>query len=236
MWHHRLVTESTIGVPPALLNAVASRSGRVTLVVGAGCSVEHPTSLHLARTYSRRVHDDLVADGVIEPGDCAEPEDLSLLASTVFARTGSQAAVVKRLPHNDFRLARANNGYLLAAALMCEGSVGIVASLNYDLAMSDALRQLDERGVDEIAGPSGLQFLGTKAIIYLHRNVNEQDEERWILRKEALDDEWRNNWESVVANRIAASPVVVFAGLGSPAAVLTETVGRVRGVVPNMLE
>jgi hypothetical protein len=73
--------------------------------------------------------------------------------------------------------------------------------------------------------------LGTATVIYLHRNVDEPDPERWILTTDALDSEWHGGWEEVVARRILSCPVVVFAGLGSPAAVLTETVTRVRAAV-----
>lgn len=58
--------------------------------------------------------------------------------------------------------------------------------------------------------------------------MEEQDLEQWILTVEALDSQWREGWEGVVAARGIASPVVVFAGLGSPAAVLTKTVEKVR--------
>ncbi len=225
----------TIAVPGALLHAIAERSGRVTLVVGAGCSLEPPTSLKQSSYYSKAVFDDLVADCDMVVGECADPSDLSALASAVHEKFGDQSRVVQRLPRNDFLYAKANDGYLVAAALLAEGSVSCVATLNYDLALTDAVKQLDARGVNQIAGPSHLADFGSSAIVYLHRNVNEQDFEKWILRKEALEGEWKDDWEGVVAARIAASPVVVFAGLGSPAAVLTETISRVRKLVPNAL-
>lgn len=235
--NHLVVAESPLIVIPAgLLHAVANRSGRIALVIGAGCSLEAPTSLRLGREYSLEIFEALVADGVISRQDCTTPDDLSMLASAVHRKMGSQSAVVQRFPRGQFRYARANAGYLAAAALLCEGSISCVATLNYDLALTDAVRQLDGADVEEISGPGGMQHFGNKAIVYLHRNVNEQDDEKWILRKEALDDEWRDSWESVVVARVAASPVTVFAGLGSPAAVLTETLSRIRKSVPDALE
>jgi hypothetical protein len=207
----------------------------VTLVVGAGCSLEAPTSLKLSSAYSKAVFDDLVADCEMDVDECADPYDLSALASAVHEKFGDQNRVVQRLPRNDFLYAKANDGYLIAAALLAEGSVSCVATLNYDLALTDAVKQLDARGVNQIAGPSHLADFGSSAIVYLHRNVNEQDFTKWILRKEALDEEWKEDWEGVVAARIAASPVIVFAGLGSPAAVLTSTISRVRKLVPDAL-
>lgn len=228
--------DPSIQLPADLLHAATARDGRVALVVGAGCSLEAPTSLKLSWEYSRAAHEQLVADGVLAEGECPAPDDLSILASTVYAKYESQDHVVRKLPHARFRLAKANIGYLLVAALLREGVISCVATLNYDLALTEGLRRLDAHEVTEIAGPGGLENLGSSTIIYLHRNVNEQDAEKWILRKEALEDEWRDSWESVVAHRIAASPVVVFAGLGSPASVLTETLAKVRSAVPDVLK
>lgn len=227
--------EPTVSVPGDLLRAISERAGRVTFVLGAGCSLEHPTSLELSSFYSKAIFDRLAADGELSDEECADPWDLSCVASAVYEKFGGQRRVVERLPRNDFRYAKANEGYLIAAALLAEGAVSCVATLNYDLALTDAVRQLDARGVNEIAGPTHLADFGPSAIVYLHRNVNEQDVEKWILRKEALDHEWETGWESVVAARIASAPVVVFAGLGSPAAVLTEAVARLRALVPDAL-
>ncbi len=204
------------------------------MVLGAGCSLEAPTSLKLSWQYSVEAHDALVADGVLSDGECSDPGDLSVLAEVVHEKTGSQHEVVRRLPLSTFRLARANSGYLLAAALMMEGSVSCIATLNYDLALTDALRQLGADDVGVVAGPSDLGTFGNKAVIYLHRNVEEGDLERWILRREALETEWESSWEELVASRISASPVLVFAGLGSPAKVLTSSVERVRGIVTEV--
>lgn len=227
--------ELTVSVPGDLLRAISERAGRVTFVLGAGCSLEDPTGLELSSIYSKAIFDSLVADGELEHEECADPWDLSCVASAVHEKFGDQRRVVQRLPRNDFRYAKANEGYLVAAALLAEGAVSCVATLNYDLALTDAVRQLDARGVNEIAGPTHLADFGSSTVVYLHRNVNEPDMEKWILRKEALDDEWRAGWESLVAARIASAPVVVFAGLGSPAAVLTDAVARLRALVPDAL-
>ena len=223
-------------MPSALLHAISTLEGRVALVVGAGCSLERPTGLELSRVYAAKAHEDLLADEVLVPGECGDPQDLSLLAEIVRDKTGSQADVVRRLPLRQFRLAKANHGYLTAAALLEEGALSCVITLNYDLAITDALRQLDATGVGVVGGPTSLDEFGTRAVIYLHRNVEEPDLERWILRRGALEREWRDSWEQVVVNRVAASPALVFAGLGSPAAVLTETIGRIRDVVGDGLQ
>jgi len=215
-------------LPDHLLQAVAERSGRITLVVGAGCSLEPPTNLRLSQDYSLDVHTKLVRDGVLTDGQCAAPEDLSAVATAVWAKRESQAEVVTRLPRTEFRNAKANSGYRVAAALMREGAVSAVLTLNFDLALSDALSDLSAHEVNVIAGPRATGDLGSSVVVYLHRNVNEADLDQWILRVEALQQQWLEQWEQVLSQRLMSAPVVVFAGLGSPAAVLTETIGWIR--------
>lgn len=218
-------------IPAGLLHALADRSGRVSLVLGAGCSLEPPTDLELAGDYALDIHRRLVLEGVLDEGECVNPNDLSDLATVVHAKFSQQAHVVERLPHRKFRLARPNAGYLVAAALLRERAVASVITLNFDLALSAALTEVSATDVDIVSGPGVASQLGMASVIYLHRNVEETDPERWILRTEALEEEWRESWEQVVAQRVMSSPVVVFAGLGSPAAVLTETVTRIRASI-----
>lgn len=204
-------------------------------MLGAGCSLEPPTSLKLADEYAREAHRSLVADGVLEEGDCEDPSDLSLLASAVYEKRGRQSELVEKLPIAAFRLAQANDGYRIAAALLEEGAVGSVMTLNFDLAMTNALGWAGAHSVTEVPGPQALQRLGAKSVIYLHRNAEELDTERWILRVEALATEWQGQWEQLIANRVMASPVVVFVGLGSPAAVLTDTARRLAAISEDLV-
>jgi len=53
------------------------------------------------------------------------------------------------------------------------------------------------------------------------------------LRTEQLDDAWRDGWEELITTRVMTAPVVVFAGLGTAAAVLVETIRRVRTAVTD---
>lgn len=218
-------------LPPELLHAVAERGGRIALVVGAGCSLEHPTNLLLAGAYAERAHRQLVADGVLGGTDCANPSDLSAVASAVVAKVGLQAPLVRCLPRNDFRMALPNAGYLIAAALLREGVIEAVLTLNFDVALTTALGTLGGTDVHVVTGPDAVGELGGATVIYLHRSVEETNPERWILTTEALQKAWQNGWEEVVARRVMSCPLVVFAGLGSPAAVLTETVTRVRAAL-----
>lgn len=219
-------------VPHHVLQAVAEQTGRIALVVGAGCSLDAPTSLELSDEYARQVHAKLVLEHVLDDGDCTNPSDLSSVTSAVWSKVKSQEPVVTRLPRGAFRDAQANNGYLTAAALLREGSVSAVLTLNFDLAMNDALGQLaanDEVAV--IASPRAVGDLGSRIVVYLHRNANEDNFDEWILRVESLTDEWKGRWEEVLSQRVLTSPVVVFAGLGSPAAVLTESITWIRSRV-----
>ena len=234
-----MVPPPASAVPSDLLNAVASRRGRVTLVVGAGCSREAPTALKLSREYSVEVHDALVADGVLGGDECdrEQREDLSLLADLLYNRRESQADIVTRLPTPKFRIARPNDGYLDAIAMMLDGAINCVLTLNYDLALTNAVRELDAGDIDVVNGPETAGDLGSKSIVYLHRNVEEPDADKWIMRQSQLDAAWQNTWEELVTSRVSASPFLVFVGLGSPAALLTQSVSRIHSIksgAPNV--
>lgn len=230
-WQHVTVSAALPPLPADLLHAVTEQSGRIALVIGAGCSLEAPTGLQLATTYSCDVYRQLIHDGLLTDGECESPDDLSALASAVWDKHADQSPVVERLPRNAFRHAQPNHGYLMAAALLRERAVSAVLTVNFDLAMTTALGRLSATEVGVIPGPSAAGQLGSATVIYLHRNVDEVDPNRWILRRETLDNDWRDGWEDVVTQRVMSCPVVVFAGLGSPAAVLTETVARVRAAI-----
>lgn len=223
-----LTQDSIQALPAELLRQAADGGGsKIVLVVGAGVSLEAPTSLETGAAYARDAHRRLVQDGVLEKGDCADPSDLSVLADVVFEKgRGSQRELTRRLPRDEWRTASPNRGHLLAAALLTEGVIQHVLSLNYDLAMQNAFSQLgNSNAVTFVHGPEDHGNVGSHAVIYLHRSVD-QDEESWVLRKAALDDGWRGGWEEVIAATNLAAPLTVFVGLGSPAQVLTDSVQR----------
>lgn len=215
-------------LPSELLRQAADDAGsKIVLVVGAGVSIEAPTSLATGAVYARDAHRRLVQDGVLNDGDCSDPSDLSILADVVFEqKNGSQRELTSRLPRDAWRTARPNRGHLLTAALLTEGVIHHVLSLNYDLAIQNAFSQLgNPGGVSFVHGPDDHNNVGSHAVIYLHRSVD-QDEESWVLRKTALENDWREGWEGVVAAANLAAPLTVFVGLGSPAQVLTDSVER----------
>src|SRR5690242_13029342 len=109
-------------LPAELLAAIASPGGgRVALILGAGCSIDAPTAIPPSSVCSSEVHRQLLADGVLAAGDCPDPNDLSAVADVVHAKTGHQRDVVERLRNlYNFKLAKANDGYLIAAALLIE--------------------------------------------------------------------------------------------------------------------
>lgn len=220
-------------LPPELLMQIAASGGsRVVLVTGAGASMEAPTSLKSGADYSEEAHEHLILDTVLQPGACADPRDLSVLADVVYGATGSQLELTKRLPRNDWRAPTPNSGHLAAAALLIEGSLRALVTLNYDLALQVALANLGKPPEVSICkGPEDHDQTSSRALVYLHRSAESAPED-WILRKSALDHDWRQAWEQMVATGALAAPVTLFAGLGSPAAVLTETVtslARLRG-------
>lgn len=191
--------------------------------------MEPPTNLLSGRQYSRDVFRRLVADGVLAPDGCSDPDDLSMLTEEVFMATQSQRDVTSRLPHNEWRRASPNRGHLAVMALLIEGSVRTVVTLNYDLALQNALSVLsssDDVGI--IRGPEDHSRMCAKNLIFLHRSV-EASEDDWVLRKSALDEAWRDGWEEAMANGSLVAPITIFAGLGSPASVLTSSVERLSG-------
>jgi len=225
---------SSMSLPPELLQAVSSPGGgKIALVVGAGCSVEPPTGIPVAHECSREVHRRLVADGILQIGDCTDPTDLSLVADAVFEKRNSQRDVVERLRDQyDLKLATPNDGYLIAAAMLCENAISSVVTLNFDLALSNALSELGARHIGVIECPEGLPNQKTINIYYLHRNVNAEPE-LWVLRTATLREDWKGHWEQIIATKVLVAPVVVFAGLGSPVAVLIESTKLLLKALPG---
>lgn len=216
-------------LPDPILHAISQpEGGRVVLVVGAGCSAEPPTCLPLSRECAIEAHRRLVTDGVLGDSDCPDPCDLSCVSDAVMAKTGSQQAIVARLPREQFIQAEPNEGHLLAAALLYERAIGCVMTLNFDLAMSSALVQIGAKGkVAIIEKPEDHNNLGPSNLVYLHRNAHANPDD-WVLRSKTVEQGWKDGWEQVIAQRVVSSPVTVFAGLGTPAAVLIDTTTRIR--------
>jgi hypothetical protein len=221
-----------VTLPPELLQAIsADEGGKVALVIGAGCSHEAPTSLPLSRGLSEDAHARLIADHILDAGDCARPSDLSCVADVVLDKTHAQDELVNRFPLTRLRNAAPNDGYLLAVALLREHAIRDLLTLNFDLAGRHALGVMNagtEVGV--VTGPQDMGAAGVVNLVHLHRDAHAAPDE-WILRTAQLDDAWRDGWEELVATRVMTTPVVVFAGLGTAAAVLVETIKRVRRAV-----
>lgn len=215
--------------PPDLLQAIAAAGGgQVALVIGAGCSVESPTEIPLAGALSRAVERRLVLDGVLADGECADPWNLSQLTTLVWQKTGSQSGVVTRFPLDRMRLAKPNLGYKLLVALMAEGAISHVLSLNFDLAVQHAASDL---GIEiAIIDQSGQAVPVRAALVHLHGSASGASE-AFVLREEVIDAAWRGQWEQIVAQQILGAPVVVFVGLGSAAPVLTATVDMIQSAL-----
>jgi hypothetical protein len=199
--------------------------------------MDAPTGLPSGAAAARELHRLLILDGVLANGDVQDPNDLSAVADAVFAKTGSQRDVVERfLSTYNLKRAKANEGYLLVAAMLAEQVIVSVVTLNFDLALIDALVSLGiGQDVAAIEKPADLVQQSLVNIYYLHRNANADDPNHWVLRTAALQNEWANTWQPIVANRVLAAPVVVFAGLGTPIAVLIESTKLLKNAVPNAI-
>jgi len=223
-----------MALPSALLKAIAAEGGgQVVLVIGAGASHEEPMRVPMSRKCSRDAHERLVADGVLNSGECPDPDDLSVLADTVFAKKAVQKPLVERMPIGRFKSAIPNQGCLLAAALLREGAVHSVITLNFDRGMQKALSDLGSiEDVAIILGPQEHDRLSATNLIYLHRSVD-ADPEEWILRTVSLEEAWKDQWEEVIVQRVIGAPITVFAGLGTAAGVLVSAANHIREVVPE---
>lgn len=216
-------------LPPDLMAAAAAFGDlRIALVVGAGCSTEQPTDLPLSRELAIRAHQRLVDDGILSADDCSNPDDLSLVADAVFAKTGAQLAMVERMDPRRFQNAPPNEGYKCAIALMLEGIIRSIVTLNFDLSVRHALADVGAGDrISILNGPQDWRRLSGRSVIYLHRNVD-GDPEDLVLRTSQLDGGWRGGWREIVATAAVTSPICVFVGLGTRASVFAETTTIVR--------
>ncbi len=218
-----------VTIPGELLHAIAAPGGgQVALVIGAGCSVEAPTSMPLAAELAHEACRQLVLDQILVEGQCADPWDLAALASMVWAVTQGQAELVKRFPRDAMRQARPNLGYKLLAALMAENAIGHVLSLNFDFAVENAAIHLGHT-IPTIDAP-GQPVPVRPALVYLHGSAA-SDPERLVLRTEMINEGWRNQWEQIVATQVLSAPRILFAGLGSAAPVLSATLAMIQGAL-----
>lgn len=221
------VSPEPADIPSDLKAAAARAEEQIVIVMGAGCSLEEPTGLELAHELSERVHRILVANGILNAEAVTDPQDLSEVAEATVGATGSQRLFVDEFPPAAFRSAKPNTGHLILAALLREGVIGDVLTLNFDLSVSSAVSVLGAgREVRIIRGPEEHDRQGARNVIYLHRNI-ESPADDLILRPEQMEEQWQDEWEEVIARRVLSGPMTVFVGLGSPAAVLTATTRRI---------
>ncbi len=218
-----------VHIPAGLLQAVSFEGGgRLALVIGAGCSVEPPTDIPLAQALSTEAYRKLVEDGVLEDGECGDPDNLAVLASLIFQKTQSQRDLVSRFPLAKLKTAKPNLGHRLLVALMTEHAISYVLSLNIDLAVQNASSELGSP--IEIVDTSGQNIPASPTLIHLHGSVN-RPSDSLVLRQETINVAWKGSWEQVVAQQILAAPNVLFIGLGSAAPVLSETITMITEAV-----
>jgi hypothetical protein len=221
-----------VTLPGQLVAALTHPGGdQVALVLGAGCSMDAPTNLETASEYARRAYRDLVAQSLILAG-CCDENNLGDLADAVFDAQGSQKALVDIL-RPLLSNAAPNDGHKIAAALLDENIVGLILTLNFDRAMDTAI-SISPAGanITIVHEVDDLAHRTRRGLIYLHGNVESKDE-KWVLRAKQIDASWDDTWQKFIAQDFALTPNVVFAGLGSPTPVISDTVVKVRRVLPN---
>lgn len=220
-----------VNVPASLRAAISGpANGRIALVLGAGCSIDAPTSLKTAGDYAALAHRRLVAENIVAEG-CCDPRDLGRLADAVFDATGSQKHLVDILKP-ELVNAAPNDGHKIAAALLAEQILGLILTLNFDRAIDAAVATMAHgSAVTIVHSVADLSDRTRFGVIYLHGDV-EAPEEAWILRTAQIDASWDDTWQQYVVVDLALTPNVVFAGLGSPTPVISETVLKVKTALP----
>lgn len=208
----------------------------MVFVLGAGCSFEPPTNLKLASQLAIEVHDRLVGDGILESDECEDPEDLEALVDLISSKEGlSKADVVIRMPRDKFRNAQANLGHRVLVALLQERLAGNVLTLNFDLALGQAVTSHQANEVTTVRSPAQHCDLGSTSVIYLHGNVDSPEQE-WVLTSAEVAESWEGGWRDIVASRVLTAPTVVFAGVGTLVGVLLGSIRRIRDAIPDQVE
>ncbi len=223
-------------IPSSVLKAAGDPGGgKLVIVMGAGCSIEDPSGLPDSRTCSLEIWRRLQYDGVLENGDCSNPEDLCVW-QTLCTRSVEIRARWSIAFRQSSDSVAPNAGSMLAAALLREGVAQNIVTLNFDLAMTHALARLGpDAKISVLRRPGDHENMGSQNLVYLHRNVEAEDPETLILRTAALEEQWQSGWEEVMARIALATPVVIFAGLGTEVGVLVASATRLRAALGDSL-
>ena len=192
--------------------------------------MESPPQLPSGARLSKNAHDKLVKDGVISEKDCTDPWDLADVASVIFEKKGTQEELVQRFPVQQMKRAKPNQGYKYLAALMSERCISYALSLNYDLAVQNAVSELGLANEIDCIENHGTPLSTSPTVIHLHGCINCHPD-ALVMRTEAMKEEWKNNWEQIIATQVLAAPRILFAGLGSPAPVLSETIDLIKNAI-----
>ncbi len=222
-------------IPAALIAAICDTQGRaISLVLGAGCSMESPTGLPSSSDCSREVLRMLVRDGIVQQSDVSDPSDLSNVADvTVRATKNDQTPLVHALLTSyDFLDAQPNSGHLDAIALMLEGSVLQIVTINFDLALVNAKSKLSAESISVIRSVADFAIAGPKRLIFAHGNANSNPED-WILQSEKLKEVWKGTWAEALTQSAMANPFVVCVGMGSSAPLISHCASFIKKRVPN---
>lgn len=229
--HCLLLMTTTSQIPSDVFKALVDSGGaQITLILGAGCSMENPPGLQSAAVLADQAYSRLVSEGVLPEGtlDKNDRWDLTKVADIVKSLTGSQRALTERLPVTEFINAMCNDGHRITVALMLEGAVANVVTLNYDKSMSHALSELGaEDKIRTVWGPENQNQIQAPCLVYLHR-MADSNQEKWIIAAEAIEQGWKDEWEDLAALRTLLLPICIFVGLGSSVPVLTSKIKEIR--------
>lgn len=220
-------------IPSEILTAITRETGGgLVVVLGAGCSLESPTSLRLASEYARDGYRKLVANGRVPENADLNDEDLAAVASYCVEHA-KREALRELVPLEPFRLAESNVGTQIVMALLREDLVRMVVTLNLDLSANNALTKVSSNSdVVVISRQDQHGAYGVRNLVYLHGNVSEQPD-LWVLTTEDLVKAETSGWHQLMAVMATAASVTLFAGMGSEANVFARSVQWIRANLPE---
>ena len=116
--------------------------------------------------------------------------------------------------------------------MLYEGAISSVVTLNFDLALSEHTQRT--RGWQHYWSDWCPEVcLGQKFVIYFTSPVTsiQQTLNHGCCEPPPLHHDWQSQWEPIITQRVLTAPVVIFAGLGTPVAVLIESTKLIRNAL-----
>lgn len=190
-----------VDVPRSLVDA--HRSGEIVLFVGAGASIDSPSSLPTFDSLTAEVANQAQVDF----GDADRQWPDRFLANLADRGTN-----VHQLVHNQISASRRSNSlHRVIARLAASSPAARIVTTNYDLHLSRALRRRAGRFTTYRAPalPRGDDFEG---VVYLHGNVDQDPDKLVVTERDFGGAYLTEAWATRFLERMFARFTVLFIG------------------------